>query len=232
MITFTRVPPAAPWPPGDRGVKALGEPAVDRRQELRASSRLPCCCHSRVRLSAARNSNALACWPRATARACWKQASAWWTSGLGSWSSKAPWSRYNSASHHRSSVVATSVKASARTRSPASGCPAWPHASAKRPRIIGSEQWYPRVGTPPTPGGSAPHLRQRLPAWPAPSPAGCVHARNGAQIPAHRQGPSTLRHVRAWPPRLGGTGRARWQKLPHTPAWGNTPTCRARASAS
>ena len=30
------------------GVKALGEPAVDRRQELQASARLPCCCHNRA----------------------------------------------------------------------------------------------------------------------------------------------------------------------------------------
>jgi hypothetical protein len=35
-----------------------------------ASARLPCCCQSRPRLSAARSSRDLACWPRAMSRAC------------------------------------------------------------------------------------------------------------------------------------------------------------------
>ena len=42
--------------------------------------------------------------------------------------------RNNSASHQRSSVVASSVRASARTVSPASGRAAWLKASANRLR--------------------------------------------------------------------------------------------------
>src|SRR4029450_111791 len=38
-----------------------------------ASWRFPCCCQSRARLVAARNSRDLACWLRAMARGSWEQ---------------------------------------------------------------------------------------------------------------------------------------------------------------
>ncbi len=52
------------------GVKALGEPAEISASSRWASARLPCCCHNRLRLIAARSSSDLACCRRATSRAC------------------------------------------------------------------------------------------------------------------------------------------------------------------
>ena len=47
------------------GVKALGEPAVDAVPAGPGLRCLPCCCHRRLRLTAARSSQDLACWRRA-----------------------------------------------------------------------------------------------------------------------------------------------------------------------
>ena len=58
------------------GVKALGEPAVDRCQQLAGLGALALLLPQAARLMAARSSQDLACWRRAMARACWKQASA------------------------------------------------------------------------------------------------------------------------------------------------------------
>ena len=66
------------------GIKALGEPAIDLCAQLPGRLVLPWRCQSRLRLMAARSSNAFACWRLATSMAFWKQASAWGTSGIGS----------------------------------------------------------------------------------------------------------------------------------------------------
>jgi hypothetical protein len=63
--------------------EALGKQPWISPSNRRASSSLSCCCHRRLRLTAARNSNEFACWRRATPRTCRKHASA---SGACLWS--------------------------------------------------------------------------------------------------------------------------------------------------
>ena len=79
-------------------VKALSEPTIDRREQLARFGPLALLLPQTAQAQAARSSHDLACWRRAIARACWKQVSAWAASGAAWRSSKAPWSRYSSAS--------------------------------------------------------------------------------------------------------------------------------------
>ena len=111
-------------------VKALGEPTIDRCQQVQASARLPCCCHRRLRLMAARNSSDFASWRRATSRARRNQVSASSCGVPGCRRSKTPWRRQTSASQKRSSRCSTRVWASASAWRASSGWPRWSATSA------------------------------------------------------------------------------------------------------
>src|SRR5215470_8974413 len=99
-----------------------------------ASWHLPCCCHKRARLVAARSSQDLACCVRAISRAFWKQASASVEFSEEPCSSNSPLSRYSSDAYHRSPVVSACVSASVSTVNPTSDCPIMPYAWARSAR--------------------------------------------------------------------------------------------------
>ena len=187
-------------------VKALGEPAIDRRQQLVGFGPLALLLPQAARLMAARSSQDLACWRRAMARACWKQASAWAASGTAWRSSKAPWSRYASASRSPWPLASISVRASASRRSPSSTWPTCPAVSASRSRWRGRNSALPRGQDGGQPLADVRQARRALrPAWPVPSRASRSHAPPRPETAARSPGPGGPRHA-SGPPASHGVG--------------------------
>jgi len=193
---------------------AVSQPAVHQpssgASRAWASARVPCCCHSRARLMAARRSRAVASWRRATSRAWCTQASASsggplpGAGGLGSacLRSSAPRRRCRAAAASRSPVCSTRTSASASAARPASGWPRRPAASASMARTWGRCQAAPVAGDVARPGRICPR------------PAGCWSWTTMAQpCPrAHPGGVATV--IGAWAgSRTAGPGRRTWCRM-------------------
>jgi hypothetical protein len=157
--------------------------------------RLPCCCHSRLRFVAARSSQDLACWRRATVSARRKQASAWAASGTAWRRSKVPWSRYPSASRFPRPVASNAVSASARKRNPSSTWPACAAVSASSITCADHDPRWPVARTAAMPWCICARLAAPRPCRARP------HAFQQVPNPAHSGNPcavATVNRASAW----------------------------------